>query len=193
MERYREGRHVRRDTPHLYLALVSLLSSVIACVLQLWAYYDEGIASTQVAFAALAVATGLVFSTFFWGFFLVMSGDGIDSPHQISGNSRDTWVPQSPALYARHLRGAAGRRPATSWRRGCGDHHRIAVRAEPTAPSGMVRPKEDSVAQITAPRVHVDSLHRCQNERLATVSHVGSKRRSHSLLWKAVGPSSSQV
>jgi hypothetical protein len=42
--------------------------------LNLWAYYDEGRALTQLGFTADFVATAVLFITWFWGMFLAMSG-----------------------------------------------------------------------------------------------------------------------
>lgn len=74
----RSGRRIilwaARATPHLYLAILGVAGGIVVAVLDLWAYYDEGLTATKVAFAATAVTTAILFFTFFWGCFLVMAG-----------------------------------------------------------------------------------------------------------------------
>jgi hypothetical protein len=74
-----EGRRGRtiligRHTPHLYLAAAGVVGGIMSAAVTLWAYYDERLEATRIAFSAVAVTTAILFLTFFWGCFLVMSG-----------------------------------------------------------------------------------------------------------------------
>jgi hypothetical protein len=49
-------------------------SSALSAALAVWAYYDEGSAATQIAFAVGSFTALILFATWFWGVFLAMSG-----------------------------------------------------------------------------------------------------------------------
>ncbi len=68
------SRHRTRHTPHWYLALAGLVGAFLACALTIWAYYNEGLAATQVAFGSVTLIAAVLFATWFWGVYLVMTG-----------------------------------------------------------------------------------------------------------------------
>lgn len=65
---------VRRHTPHFYLALLGLALSIFTGVLTVWAYYDERITSTVIAFGAGTLTDVVLYVTWFWGIYLLLSG-----------------------------------------------------------------------------------------------------------------------
>lgn len=67
------GRRVRH-TAHFYLATAGYVLSLAVVVLNLWAYYDERLLLTEIAFGVLAVTILDLFITWFWGVYLLMSG-----------------------------------------------------------------------------------------------------------------------
>lgn len=69
--RFRRSFH---RSPHYYLALTGLVSAVVVCVLNLWAYYNEGLSLTMAGFIALLVTTTILAITWFWGGLLLMFG-----------------------------------------------------------------------------------------------------------------------
>lgn len=68
------ARNRQRPTPHLYLALGGLVASGVTCVLNVWAYYNEGAVLTHIGFAAATVTAAVLFLTWFWGIFLAING-----------------------------------------------------------------------------------------------------------------------
>jgi hypothetical protein len=63
-----------QHSPHYYLAIAGVLGGVVCAVLNVWAYYDEGMILTHIAFDAVVTTTVILFLAFFWGCFLLMSG-----------------------------------------------------------------------------------------------------------------------
>ena len=59
---------------HFYLALLGLVGGLVVLAVNLWAYYDERIVPSEIAFATLAATATILFITWFWGMFLSMSG-----------------------------------------------------------------------------------------------------------------------
>jgi hypothetical protein len=68
----RQGRR-SHHTAHFYLALAGLVAATGTCVLNIWAYYDEGHLLTFLGFIAAAITAVILFLTWFWGGFLAMS------------------------------------------------------------------------------------------------------------------------
>jgi hypothetical protein len=64
-------------SPHFYLALGGIAAAVVACALNLWAYYDEGLLLTKVSFAMAVLTAAILYAAWFWGVFLLMSGNSV--------------------------------------------------------------------------------------------------------------------
>lgn len=63
-----------RHSLHYYLAFAGLIGACLTLLLTIWAYYDEGLLLTKVAFVAVFLTTVVLFVAWFWGGYLVMSG-----------------------------------------------------------------------------------------------------------------------
>jgi len=73
--RRRRYRYWHRHTPHYYLVLTAISCAALVCLINLIGYLNKSLLVAEVAFAA-AVGTSLViFTTFFWGFYMLMSGN----------------------------------------------------------------------------------------------------------------------
>jgi hypothetical protein len=73
--RQRRYRYLRQHTPHYYLVLTGITLALLVCGLNCWAFVTKGLLISEVAFGAVVVATLVIFTAFFWGFFMVMSGN----------------------------------------------------------------------------------------------------------------------
>lgn len=69
-----DGAEMRRHTPHFYLAFAGLILSVPTAILTIWAYYDERPISSEAAFALAAATAAVLYVTWFWGIYLLVSG-----------------------------------------------------------------------------------------------------------------------
>lgn len=71
----RRYRYRRRHTPHFYIVIAALTSAAVVCVLNTIAFVSRSIEIANVAFAAIGVTTLIVCAAFFWGFYMLMSGN----------------------------------------------------------------------------------------------------------------------
>lgn len=69
-----QSSQLKSHTPHFYLAIATFGLAPVVCILDLWAYYQEGLALTHVAFAVVSAMTLLSSITWFWGVYLTMKG-----------------------------------------------------------------------------------------------------------------------
>ncbi|HZU13426.1 MAG TPA: hypothetical protein VFB58_11350 [Chloroflexota bacterium] len=65
---------MRRHTPHFYLALLGLALSLATVGVTIWAYYDERIVSSVIAFALGTITDAVLYLTWFWGIYLLLAG-----------------------------------------------------------------------------------------------------------------------
>ncbi len=98
----RRFKYWRRHTPHFFLATAAIASAAVLCVVEGVAFVAGGVTLTEAAFAVTCVTTGIVFAAYFWGFFMVMSGNipvdriKVFLPHAIVGTL-------SPLVYMLNL------------------------------------------------------------------------------------------
>lgn len=71
----RRYRYRRRHTPHFYIVSTGLSAAALVCVLDAIAFAVGSVVLANLAFVAVVIASLLVFIGYFWGFFMVMSGN----------------------------------------------------------------------------------------------------------------------
>jgi hypothetical protein len=68
-------RYRRRHTPHYYIVSTGISAAALVSLLNAIAYATRSIALANAAFVAVLFASLAVFTGYFWGFFMVMSGN----------------------------------------------------------------------------------------------------------------------
>jgi hypothetical protein len=71
----RRHRYRRRHTPHFYIVIAALIAAAVVCVLNGIAFAREDVILASVAFAAVVAAMVVVSAAYFWGFYMLMSGN----------------------------------------------------------------------------------------------------------------------
>ncbi len=114
-------RYFRRHTPHYYIVLSGISCAILVCALNAWSFITRSLVLSEVAFAAVGVATVVISVAFFWGVFMVMSGN-------IPANRIKIFVPHgivgmlSPIFYTLNISvdlGDVGIRPTSGLSLGC--------------------------------------------------------------------------
>lgn len=70
----RRWRYWRRHTPHFYLVLIAATCAVLACAATAAAYLNGGLVLGSTAAVMVGAAALAVCFAYFWGFFLLLSG-----------------------------------------------------------------------------------------------------------------------
>jgi hypothetical protein len=65
----------RRHTPHYYLVLTSISAAIGVCVVDAVALVTQSVDLAGAAFVVTVAANIVLFTTFFWGFYMAMSGN----------------------------------------------------------------------------------------------------------------------
>ncbi|HZS93583.1 MAG TPA: hypothetical protein VFA78_02205 [Chloroflexota bacterium] len=65
---------VSSHTVHYFLALAALLPALASFVISIWAYYDERLLLSEIAFAVTGLTVLILAFTWFWGFYLLAAG-----------------------------------------------------------------------------------------------------------------------
>jgi hypothetical protein len=73
--RRRPYHYVRRHTPHYFIVLSGISCAIIVCALNAWAFITRSLLLSDVAFAAVSVTAVVISVAFFWGIYMVMSGN----------------------------------------------------------------------------------------------------------------------
>lgn len=71
----RRYRYFRRHTPHYYIVLSGISCAIIVCALNAWAFISRSLVLSNIAFAAVSITAVILSIAFFWGVFMVMSGN----------------------------------------------------------------------------------------------------------------------
>ena len=61
-------------TVHYYLALAAILPALASVIVTIWAYYDERLLLSEIAFAVTGLTVLILAFTWFWGFYLLAAG-----------------------------------------------------------------------------------------------------------------------
>lgn len=61
-------------TVHYYLALAAILPALASFILTIWAYYDERLLLSEIAFAVTGLTVLVLAFTWFWGIYLLAAG-----------------------------------------------------------------------------------------------------------------------
>jgi hypothetical protein len=65
----------RKHTPHYYLVLSGISCALVVVALNAAAFSTRSLLLAEVAFAAVTVAALVIFTAFFWGFYMLMNGN----------------------------------------------------------------------------------------------------------------------
>lgn len=71
----RRYRYLRRHTPHYFIVLSGISCAILVCALNAWSFITRSLLLSEVAFAAVSVTAVVISFAFFWGIFMVMSGN----------------------------------------------------------------------------------------------------------------------
>lgn len=113
----RRWRYWRRHTPHFYLVLLAVSCALLACGTTVVAYVGGGLTLGAVAVVTVGIATLTVSVAYFWGFFLLLSGQvpahrfRVLLPHACVG----TLSPLAFMLNFSLALDGLGRRPVSLW------------------------------------------------------------------------------
>lgn len=70
----RKHRFRRLHTLHYRIVLVGLTAATVVCVLNTWAYVNKSVLLADICFIAITITALIIFTAFFWGFFMLMNG-----------------------------------------------------------------------------------------------------------------------
>ena len=71
--RQRKHRFYRRHTPHYYLVVGGFVGAAAVSILDIAAFTSRSPLLAEISFAAVLLTAGLIFSAFFWGFYMLMN------------------------------------------------------------------------------------------------------------------------
>lgn len=71
----RRHRYFRRHTPHYFIVLTGISCAITVCALNAWSFITHSLLLSEVAFAAVSTTAVVISIAFFWGVFMVMSGN----------------------------------------------------------------------------------------------------------------------